>query len=103
MLNARAKEYGIDGIFAAIEKIKNSSFLHGENERGWAITLDWFILPNNFPKVLEGNYDDRAHKSGSSSYQGKVPYGSAGQGPLGEMEQEALARMLEQEKEGEAT
>ena len=22
------------------------------------ITFDWFVLPNNFPKVLEGNYDN---------------------------------------------
>lgn len=37
------------------------------------------------------------------AYNGKVPYGSAGRVPLGEVEQEALARMLEKAKEGGAT
>ena len=44
----------------AIEKIKGSSFLQGKSKsrRPWVITFDWFVLPNNFPKVLDGNYDD---------------------------------------------
>ena len=50
-LNARIKEYGIDEVVAAIERIKNSDFLKGNNKRGWMITFDWFVLPNNFPKV----------------------------------------------------
>ena len=28
-------------------------------DRGWMITFDWFLLPSNFQKVLEGNYDNR--------------------------------------------
>lgn len=59
LLNLRIKEYGIDNVIEAIEKIKNSSFLKGQNDRGWTITFDWFIKPNNFPKILEGNYDDK--------------------------------------------
>ncbi len=31
--------------------------MKGKNKNGWVITFDWFVLPNNFPKVLEGNYD----------------------------------------------
>ena len=38
-----------------------------------------------------------------AAYRGKVPCGSAGQGPLGEFEQAALDRMLERAKEGDAT
>ena len=56
-LNARIKEYGIEEVIVAIEKIKNSDFLSGKNNRGWVITFDWFVLPNNFPKVHDGNYD----------------------------------------------
>lgn len=59
LLNLRIKEYGIDKIIEAIERIGKSSFLKGENDRGWTITFDWFIKPNNFPKLLEGNYDDK--------------------------------------------
>lgn len=58
MLQARIKEYGIDAIISAIENISNSSFLRGQNRKGWTITFDWLIKPNNFLKVLEGNYKD---------------------------------------------
>lgn len=59
-LVARIKEYGIDDVLVAIGKIRNSKFLQGRSgsKRSWVITFDWFVLPNNFPKVLEGNYDD---------------------------------------------
>ena len=57
-LNARIKEYGIDEVLAAIERIKNSDFLKGNNKRGWMITFDWFVLPNNFPKVHDGHYEN---------------------------------------------
>ena len=57
-LNARIKEYGIDKIYQAIENVKKSAFLRGQNKNNWTITIDWFIKPNNFPKVLEGNYAD---------------------------------------------
>lgn len=59
MLNARIKEYGIDKVLEAIGKVQNSSFLKGSNNRGWVISFDWFVKPNNFVKVLDGNYDDR--------------------------------------------
>lgn len=100
-LKARIKSYGLDGVMSAIKKIKTSPFLQGDNTRGWVISFDWFIKPNNFPKVLEGNYDKR--KQPESPRGCKTPYGSAGQGPLGEFEREALDRMLEQAKEGETT
>lgn len=56
LLKARLQEYSIDEILTAIEHIKASPFLRGQNERGWTITFDWFIKPNNFTKVYEGNY-----------------------------------------------
>lgn len=55
---ARIREYGIDGVLAAIERIRKSDFLCGKNNTGWKITFDWFVLPNNFPKVHDGNYDN---------------------------------------------
>ena len=59
MLNARIKEYGMDDVLRAIDRIRNSSFLLGQSKTNWQISFDWFIRPNNFVKVLEGNYDDR--------------------------------------------
>ena len=58
-LKARLDEYGVDKVLAAIEKVKTSDFLRGKGNKGWWITFDWFVLPNNLPKVLEGNYDNR--------------------------------------------
>lgn len=55
---ARIKEYGIGEVLAAIERIRKSDFLCGKNNTGWKITFDWFVLPNNFPKVHDGNYDN---------------------------------------------
>lgn len=57
-LKKRIKDYGLDVILEGIEKVRNSSFLKGGNGKGWTITFDWFIRPNNFPKVLGGNYDN---------------------------------------------
>lgn len=65
MLQARISEYGIDDVLKAIKKIKNSNFLQGKhNGKPWQITFDWFVRPNNFPKVLEGNYDNGGDKNG---------------------------------------
>ena len=58
MLNARIKEYGIDNVLKAIENVRTSKFLNGNNRKGFTATFDWIIKPNNFPKVLDGNYND---------------------------------------------
>lgn len=59
LLNARIKEYGLDIVLETIENIRYSSFLKGQNNKNWTITFDWLIKPNNFTKVLEGNYRDK--------------------------------------------
>ena len=56
MLNARIKQYGIAEVLKAIQSIKHSDFLQGKNNRGWSATFDWFVRPNNFIKVMDGNY-----------------------------------------------
>lgn len=58
-LRARLREYGKDAVLEAIENIKTSDFLQGKVKNDWIITFDWFVLPSNFPKVLEGNYNRR--------------------------------------------
>lgn len=62
LLKARIKEVGIEKVIEAIESINNSDFLRGQNDRGWCITFDWFVKPNNFTKVLEGNYLNKGVK-----------------------------------------
>lgn len=57
-LMARVKQYGYEDVIKAIDNIRHSDFLQGKHGgRQWQITFDWFVLPNNFPKVLEGNYN----------------------------------------------
>lgn len=58
MLNARLRDYGIDDVLQAVENVRGNKFLMGGGAKGWEITFDWFVCPNNFPKVLEGNYGE---------------------------------------------
>ena len=57
-LNARLREYGKQKLAIAIQKAARSDFLNGQNDRAFIATFDWILKPNNFPKVLEGNYDN---------------------------------------------
>lgn len=58
MLKARINENGLDKVLEAIRSIENSQFLQGYRT-SFVITFDWFVRPNNFIKVLEGNYADK--------------------------------------------
>lgn len=58
-LNSRFKEHGLQAIYRVIDNVSKSSFMRGNNNRGWIATFDWVFLPNNFVKVLEGNYLDK--------------------------------------------
>lgn len=66
MVNARLKQYTLGDIETAIDNIRNSDFLQGK-VTDFVITFDWFIKPNNFIKVLEGNYDKRSDNSSKKS------------------------------------
>lgn len=53
----RIRENTIDEFTEAISAIGRSSFLRGENDRGWRADFDWMLEPRNFTRLLEGNYD----------------------------------------------
>lgn len=72
LLNARIKEYGIDNVLKAIDNINYSSFLRGQSKSNWIITFDWLIRPNNFIKVLEGNYSDKEGQTLNNSISKEV-------------------------------
>lgn len=59
------KEYTVEEIFQAMDKIYVSKFLQGDNKNNWQITFDWFINKANLLKVLEGNYDDKVNTDSS--------------------------------------
>ena len=71
-LVARIREYGPDAVVEAIDKIRESDFLRGANSSGWVIVFDWFVKPNNFPKILEGNYDNRAEQQKTTTGDAKL-------------------------------
>lgn len=58
-IKARVREFNKRAVFEVISKAGTSNFLNGKNQRGWVADFDWIFRPNNFPKVLEGNYDNR--------------------------------------------
>lgn len=66
MLKARIKQYGEEEILKAIDEIPKSKFLMGR-VKDFEITFDWFICPNNFLKVLEGNYADKEGNYGNNN------------------------------------
>ena len=66
-LIARINQYGEKEVIEAINKIDDSSFLKGYVS-DFRITFDWFIKPNNFIKVLEGNYNDSKSSKSNNLY-----------------------------------
>jgi len=63
-LNARWKEYpSLDFWNQFFETVAKSNFLNGKvNE--FKANFEWLIRPNNFVKVLEGNYNGREKNKG---------------------------------------
>lgn len=59
-VRARIREYGgdVQKVYKAIDKAMESNFMNGKNGKGWVASFDWMMCPSNFPKVLEGNYDN---------------------------------------------
>jgi len=55
-INARVKEHGIDLVREAFITAQASEFLSGRGGDKWKASFDWIMNPNNFIKVIEGNY-----------------------------------------------
>lgn len=56
-LKARMEEYGPDAWRDALNRASRSNYLAGEQPPHW-FRFDWAVGPRNFPKLLEGNYDE---------------------------------------------
>lgn len=59
-VKARIRQNCVEDILEAIENIRRSTFLQGQNKNGWMVTFDWFLKPGNFAKVFEGQYMDKS-------------------------------------------
>lgn len=66
-LKARIRDYGLDEVLRAIENVRNSSFLLGQTKECFILTFDWFLRPNNFPKILDGNYNNKPEAENKSN------------------------------------
>lgn len=55
---ARVREYGITAAYRVMIKAARSGFLNGSGGRAWVANFEWIFRPNNFPKVLDGYYDE---------------------------------------------
>jgi succinate dehydrogenase/fumarate reductase flavoprotein subunit len=51
----------LEVIQQVFDKMQASSFLKGQNPRGWKATFDWLLINDtNWLKIYEGQYDDKA-------------------------------------------
>lgn len=57
-IRARCREHGGHALVEAARKMAQSDFLNGRNSNSWTATIDWMLRPNNFTKIIEGNYDN---------------------------------------------
>lgn len=61
-VRARIRDYSKTDFMTAILKAEKSDFLNGR-VNDFMGNFDWIIKPTNFPKVLEGNYDNREQRA----------------------------------------
>ncbi len=84
---ARLKTYSLEDLKTVFTNAENSSFMKGENDRGWSANFDWMMEEKNFIKILEGNYVDKGMRA--------VPGWT--EPTLGEAELEAIQRVLRED------
>lgn len=61
------KKYDWDTIIECFDRAHSSSFMRGENNRGWKAYFDFFFKSDNFVNILEGKYDDITSKKQQSA------------------------------------
>lgn len=55
----RLREHGAEKWTEAINRIANSDFCNGLNDKSWIATFDWILQPDVYLKITEGKYDNR--------------------------------------------
>lgn len=68
LLCALVNDYGLDAVLATIARVRNSDFLCGQGENGWTANFDWLIKPDNFLKVMEGQYNGKPRNAAPTDY-----------------------------------
>lgn len=70
-VKARIDEHGYENFLKAIENVKASKFLKSGT---FGFSFNWFIKPNNFVKVLEGQYNKQRKPNSSGTTTNNIPY-----------------------------
>ena len=56
--HGKEERTGKNWFVEAYTKAAESDFLKGSNDNNWRMTFDWMLKPDNFEKILSGNYDN---------------------------------------------
>lgn len=64
------RTFTVDDFRDICRKAQGSSFMRGENDRGWRADFDFLVSERGAAATLEGKYDDR----GAASPHGNPPY-----------------------------
>lgn len=75
-LEVLLKDYGEQAVKEAIARLFATPYTNGGSRIGWLPTFDWFVQPDNFQKVLEGNFydiDERKREAATPSSEPSAP------------------------------
>lgn len=79
---AADEEKTLKAVGDLFRRMQASSFLRGDNGRGWQASFDWlFENGSNWVKVTEGNYDDRGGGHRPEQAAGQQPQSRHGASP----------------------
>lgn len=66
-------KFNYETLQKVFDKAEASSFMQGDNKRGWRADFDWIFSNNtNWLKILEGKYDDRKPITTTQSTNGNI-------------------------------
>lgn len=60
-IQARLRDYGLDGWKQALGNIEKSAFLRGQTQHGFCADLDFVCRPERFERLHDGGYGNGAH------------------------------------------
>lgn len=93
VVGARIREHGKEALATVVRKAAASDFLNGKNGRDFIATFDWLMKPTNFPKVLEGNYDNHEQQQKAEQPKDAITTDSRG------LVQDVINKQREREEE----
>ena len=65
---ARRREHGEDAVLEVLENRRASNFLNNVIFEGKGAPIDWVFGPKNFPKIWDGNYNNKGGNRGTGKH-----------------------------------